>query len=316
MKILPLLSRGLWASALGGFLFGPASTIALTNIYFTRFEASEGYDTRYELVGQKGWVCDTDSFGGNGLTTNILATQAAYIGYDPLDPLDDLISVWQPLDFDPLARGMPLIEFSVLMTVIDSTTTNRDDFLWTVYNSEGSPLLSVDFYNEGLGVWYGLNTNDLEYTGVDFTNDVPYDLKIRMDFGRNRWSATLSGRLLVTNQPIAASWQKLDLADVDAVWWPLNPARPGDNFMVFDDYKVAADAPMPARLMGLGRDSTGQFLLRLFGPPGSRYAIDASTNFLEWTSLKTNVVTDGYFDFIDTGARTLPRRFYRGRHVP
>ena len=301
-----------------GLLLLALSAGASTNVFFTRFERAEGYNPSYELVGQNDWACDTPSYGGNGLITNFAGTQAAYVGGFPLDPLADIISVWKPLNFTPLQSGLPLVEFSALVGIIDSTTTNRDDFLWTAYNSEGAPLLSIDFYNEGLGVYYALGTNDLVYTGVDFTNYVdgaPSNLRINMDFAHNRWSATLSGILLVTNQPIAASREVLDLWDMDAVWWPLNPNRPGDNLMVFDNYKVTADALPPVQLTGLGRDSNGQFLLRLAGPSGSRYAIEGSTNLLQWTSLKTNIVTDGSFDFIDSGASNLSRRYYRAREV-
>ncbi len=301
---------------LSALLLAAASASGITNVYYTRFEASEGYNYRLpELVGQNGWVCDSASYYGNGLRTNFLGTQAAYVGLVPLDPPDDFISVYQPLNFNPVQSGLPIVEFSTLMAIIDSTTTNRDDFLWTVYNSEFSPLLTVDFYNGDLGVYYSLGTNELLYTGVDFTNGGSYDLRIRMDFAHNSWSATLSGALLVTDQPIAATYQALDLADIDAVWWPYNKNKPGDNFMVFDNYKVTADALLSAQLTGFGRDSSGQFLLRLSGPSGSRFAIEASTNFVQWTSLKTNVVTDGYFDYIDSVARTLSKRYYRAREV-
>jgi len=294
-----------------------ASANAVTNLYFTRFEASEGYNPNNELVGQNGWVTDTLSYGGNGLTTNFLGTQAAYVGLFPLNPFDDLISVWQPLNFKPIESGLPIVEFSTLMSIIDSIApdTNRDDFLWTVYNSQGSPLLTVDFFNGDANIYYSLGTNLLLATGVTFTNDVAYDFRIQMDFARNRWSATLSGTLLVTNQPIADPSQALDLADVDAVWWPLYRNYPGNNFMIFDNYKITADALPPVLLSALGHDTSGQFLLRLYGPSGNRYAIEASTDLLQWTSLKTNVVTDGYFDYIDPGARTNSSQYYRARAV-
>ncbi len=296
-------------------LLTAASAGAITN-YFTQFEASDGYNYRLELVGQNGWVCSPTNYGGNGLTTNFLGTQAAYVGLFPLEPPDtDVFCVYQPLNFKPLERGLPLVEFSTVMAIIDSTTTNWDDFLWTAYNSESTPLFTLDFNNYDWTIWYGLGTNDLVDTGVHFANDTPYDLRIRMDFAHNRWSATLGPVLLVTNVPIAGPKQALDLADVDAVWWPYYTNYPGDNFMVFDNYKVTADALPPVRLMSLGRDGTGQFLLRLTGPSGSRWAVEASTNLVQWTALKTNVVTDGFFDYIDSGARTLSKRYYRSREV-
>ena len=47
-----------------------------------------------------------------------------------------------------------------------------------------------------------------------------------------------------------------------------------------------------------------------------QYAVEASTNLKNWTSLKTNIVTGGYFDYLDTGAVGLKQRYYRARWVP
>ena len=45
------------------------------------------------------------------------------------------------------------------------------------------------------------------------------------------------------------------------------------------------------------------------------YALDATTDFLNWTPLKTNETTDGTFDYVDQRGATEPCRFYRGRLV-
>jgi hypothetical protein len=52
------------------------------------------------------------------------------------------------------------------------------------------------------------------------------------------------------------------------------------------------------------------------GSSGVRFAIDATTNFAAWTPLRTNVVSDGFFDYLDTSATALSRRLYRARWVP
>jgi hypothetical protein len=62
--------------------------------------------------------------------------------------------------------------------------------------------------------------------------------------------------------------------------------------------------------------SGGQTSLRLNGQSGSRFAIEASTNLINWTALKTNLVSDGTFDYVDTTATALARRLYRARWVP
>lgn len=91
--------------------------------------------------------------------------------------------------------------------------------------------------------------------------------------------------------------------------------------MVFDNYTVTAEALPPAappapRLTLLGRTPDGQASLRLAGQNGSKFAIEASTNLLHWTALKTNVVLDGSFDHVDSGAPAFSRRLYRARWVP
>lgn len=319
-------SRGLAALArvitLVGAAFFAGQASAVTNLFSTRFEAAEGYNFNLELIGQQGWITDSSSYGGNGLLTNSAGAQSAYIGYYPLDPQDDYLALWQPLNYSPLQSSNPVVRFSVLMAIVDSTSASpkRDDFYWSVYNSNGENLFTLDFYNGDLGVYYALNsTNTLFYTGVDFTNDVdytPYALTVTMDFARNRWSATLDNRTLVTNAAISAVTNVLlDLGDIDALWVLDTPSAPGDNYMVFDDYQVSASISpnMPPRLISLGRNSSQQFGLRLEGAFGARYAIEATTNLLQWAALRTNTATNGVFEFRDPGSTNLPRRFYRAR---
>jgi hypothetical protein len=312
MKVL----RALFAAIV---LLLPARANALTNLYSTHFERTEGYDTAHELVNQQGWVCDTLSVGGNGLFTNSPGNQAAYVGLFPLDPPVDSISVWHPINYLPAREQMHLVKLSVSMSIIDSQTTNRNDFQWSVYNLNSNRLFTIDFYNPDLGIYYRLDgTNDFQFTGLTFTNDVVYTLGITMDFALERWAATLDGTLLVTNQPMTTTGAQLGLGDIDAVWAISNINDPGDDFMVFDDYRITAE-PSPAataRLSTRGWSTGGAFLLHLTGPSGLRYAIDAASNWQLWTALKTNTVTDGSFDYIDPTASTFSSRFYRARLVP
>ena len=47
-----------------------------------------------------------------------------------------------------------------------------------------------------------------------------------------------------------------------------------------------------------------------------QYAIDASTDFVDWFALKTNSAgRDGTFDFLDASATNYTRSFYRARLV-
>ncbi|HWX22062.1 MAG TPA: hypothetical protein VN578_19345 [Candidatus Binatia bacterium] len=304
--------------ALAGLLALPGRSGAATILYSTGFEAAEGYDPTFELIGQAGWVGDTSSTnGGNGLLTNYLGSQAAYVGSSPLEPATDYLGVFHPLNYSPLASGTPVVKFSVTMTVVDSTNGKRDDFYWSVYNIQGHRLFTVDFFNGDLGIYYVLDdTNGLVYTGTTFTNDGVYTLAVTMNFGGTNWSATLNGAPVVTAQPLTTTRAALTLGDIDAAWFIADTNAPGDNFMVFDNYLVTVEPVEAARLVALGRPANGQFPLQLTGPSGARYAIDASVDLRQWSAQKTNTITDGSFDYVDTSAASFSKRFYRARLVP
>ena len=293
---------------------------AVTNVFSTQFESAEGYDPALDLVGQLGW--DGSGTGGNGLASGFITNrqQHAYIGYAaPLSTNEDSLVVWKPIDFNPLAANRPIVTFSTLMQISDSVNSRYDNFRWSVYNTQAHRLFSIDFDNYFLDVNYLLDgTNQVVVPGFSLTNDFTYALVVTMNFASNRWSASLNGTLLTTNQPITTTGARLDLGDVDAVWIIHDPTAPGDNLMVFDDYRITAESiPVPpAQMHLLGRTSQGWALLQVSGQNGSRWSVDATTNLVTWTALKTNTISETFFDFVDTTAAGLPRRFYRARLVP
>ena len=299
------------------FAGAPAGAVT-TNIFSTRFEASEGYSETSDLAGQNGWL--KSGSGGNGVLPGFFPGegQQAYIGFAPPNTNENQLFLWKPMNYSPLAANTPVVQFSVAMSIVDSTTTNRDDFYWSVFNTQGDQLFTLDFFNEDLSVSYSLGTNDFVWTGRNFTNDVIYELAFTMDFASNVWSATLDGAPLVTNKAITTIGAKLDLGDVDAAWILTDSARPGDNFMLFDNYSITAHVipPSAPRLSLIERTPAGHVFLRLEGASGLRFAIDATTNFSNWTPLKTNLLSDGYSDFLDTSATALSTRLYRARWVP
>ena len=313
----------------------PGSKVsAATNLYATQFEVAEGYDDDFTLDGQKGWLAD--GTGGNGLFTGGISGlgQNAYVGsFPPLNTNESQLLLWQPINFAPLTAKLPLVKFTVQMQIVDSTFENDqyDNFRWSIYNTAGHRLFSIDFDN------YDYNTNGSKYVsykledpapladpGVRFTNDATYTLTVTMNFLSNRWSATLNSALIATNQPIAVTNTLLNIGDIDAVWLIYNPPTPGDNYMVFDNYTITADAialpPPPApptsRVQFLSRTLEGWSLLRVFSTNDSRWALDSTTNFSQWTALQTNTVSSGSFDVVDTTSAGAMRRFYRARLVP
>jgi hypothetical protein len=253
--------------------------------------------------------------------TNFIAGQGqqAYIGYSAPAAGDDQLVAWQPLNYSPLAANQPIVKFSVLMSIVDSTNDDFDNFRWSVYNGAVDRLFSLDFDNYYTNVSYLLDgTNGLVTTGVSFAPGSNYTLLVTMNFAANRWSATLNNALLATNQLITTTGAALNLGDIDAVWLVYDTNAPGDNFMLFDNYRVTAEAPpmTSAQMECLGHNGKGWALLRVFGPDDSRWAVEGTTNLLNWSALKTNVVSGGYFDMFDMTAVGLTQRLYRARLVP
>jgi hypothetical protein len=306
-------------------MVGASTHAGVQVLYSTGFEHAEGFDAEHELPGQDGWVgspYDTNltAVNSSGIISNAVAppSQEAYVGYFTPNPPRPSVNVWRPINHLPTEK--PLVNFEVLMTVVDSTQAqpNRDNFRWSVYNIEGDRLFSVDFDNYFLDVSYQLDgpvTNVV--TDQLFTNDVPFWFSLSMNFESNQWSAAIDGHPFLAGLPITTTSAPLNLGDVDAVWAIYDTNAPGDNYMVFDNYRITA-APIAVASARLEQLAHGDnlFLLRLHGPDDCRYALDVTTNLTTWLPLKTNVITGGYFDYIDTDLSGSPMRLYRGRLVP
>lgn len=312
-------------AALGLLLWCPASSGQASDqaqssvIYSTGFEFEEGYDPQFTLVGQDGWI--GFGSGGNGLLTNFFQGfgQQAYIGFNPPVERDDLLNVWRPVDIARIS-GRPIVKFSVMMRIIDSSNNQFDDFRWSVYNTNGHRFFSLDFDNAALRISYGLDDNaGFVPTNLGFDNQGFYDLEITMNFARNLWSASLNDTVLVNSKPITTKDAALNLGDIDAVWSIRKAGAPGNNYMVFDNYRITAESEvsMRPRLEALAPAANGQLGVRVHGEPNLNYVIEASADLIKWVPLQ--VVTapaGGIFDYRDKDSDRNGLRFYRAWHRP
>jgi hypothetical protein len=226
--------------------FPPSVPSVTTNIFSTQFEATEGYLTGTDLAGQNGWL--SGGSGGNGVVTNYFEGQGqqAFIGFFPPDPGADRLTVWRPINLSPIPTNMSVVQFSMLMSIVDSSNSNYDDFYWGVYNAQGDRLFTLYFQNYDRRIYYHLDgTNNWAWTGQTFANDDTNTLVITMNFIQNSWSATFDGVLLAGSKPITTTGAPLNLGDVDAGWWVYDSAHPGDNYMVFDNYQITAEVLSP-----------------------------------------------------------------------
>jgi hypothetical protein len=313
------------AVCLAWFLTSAISLAVTTNVlYSTAFEASEGFDGTYTLIGQAGWI--GEGTGGNGLVTNFFPgwNQQAFIGYFPPEGNENSLSVYRPVPYSPTPGRSERVRFEVDMCVIDSTNGEYDDFRWSLYNNEGvnaQRLFTLNFDNSSYLISYSLDdTNGFLTTDKYFTNTLIYHLAIEMDFRTNDWSAFLDNERIVSHQPITTQGAALSMGDLDAVWVLGVAARPGDNYLLFDNYRISVESNTTvepeAALEGVAVLPGGQFLLRLSGPPGRTYVLEYSLDLHQWSAIKTGTVgSDGWLDFLDTDASQNSRRFYRARQL-
>jgi len=306
-----------------------ASVIVL---YETGFESYEGFSAEDDLAGQGGWVGYANDlegkeapFGGNGVLADPrpgFTGQYAYIGYVSSNPTADF-NLWRPVDLIPAIPPLPLIRFRVSFEIADSTVDAPfyDDFRWSIYNTEDHRLLSLDFDNDLREVNFILDESnpDIRPTGFTFDNGVPYDLEIDLNLQRNLWTARINGLVVVPSQPITTVGARLTFGDADAAWIIRDPRTPGDNYMVFDDYRITVEplTDIPPTLEPIGFLTNGTFLIRILGEPGVLYRLEATTDFKNWTTVDSGQAQSpgGFIDLKDADANQFSRRSYRASSI-
>ncbi len=216
-------------------------------IYQASFETSEGYLGQRALQGQKSWVGSAQT--GNGVVPRLFATgQQAYIGYGSALSAGRNIEVWRPLAYDPSGAGV--VKFSVLMQVTTSSTGNFDRFSWRIRNRTGAPLFAITFNNATMEAGYSLDDGaGFRSSAVSFINYTAYHLEITMDFQHNLWSAYLGSIPLAIGKPITTSGAALNLDRISALWETQPSLGSGDNFMIFDDYRVVAQPAQQPQIL-------------------------------------------------------------------
>lgn len=287
-------------------------------LFYTGFEATEGYDASKNLRGQRGWL--GEGSGGNGLVRDFFEGlgQQAFVGYAPPAPKDEVLSVWRPFNVPAPTPDRPVWKFSVWMQIVDSTNGEYDDFRWSAYNTEGHRLFSLDFDNAALEINYLLDDGQgFRSTGFTFSTEVIYRLEIWLNFARNNWQAVMNGQVVVDAQPITTRGARLDLSDIGAVWALRTKGRPGDNYLLFDEYQLTIEPTdhIPATLELVGLNARGEFELYLHAERNRTFALDVSADLKDWTPLATNRLAEGYWFFTDTTAPGYPMSFYRAREV-
>jgi hypothetical protein len=118
------------------------------NLYSTGFEDPPfvaGSDT---WAGTQGWLSTDTTSGVQGILGP--GDQAAFLGFNV--PAADGTFVWRTFNYDAVGQGNPLVQFSMLLAVIDSTNGEYDYFDILINNSNGDFLGGLSLDNGDLSI--------------------------------------------------------------------------------------------------------------------------------------------------------------------
>ncbi|HJN88786.1 MAG TPA: hypothetical protein QGG93_00540 [Verrucomicrobiota bacterium] len=292
-------------------------------LYSSGFEPEQDYNIEFTLIGQDGWLGEgtegIEPTGGNGLVEDYFEGlgQQGYIGFfAPTETSEDFVNLWRPVE--EIKPEESKITFSVLMMIIDSTNDQRDDFRWSVYNSDVQRLVTLDFDNETRNINYSLDDDLFLPTGYSFENEALYELKFVMDFANNSWTVTVGNEALVNEKQLTTTGASLTFGDLGPLWVIRKPETPGDNYMVFDEYKITVEigekpTSTPPAIAWNGWTDGGQAVLLLEGDATTEYTVEVSSDLENWNVLRTAKPGESGKKIEDADTRTHINRFYRAR---
>ena len=304
---------------------GAETKIELYHTDFSNFPLGDG-----KLVGQDAWMSTHPNELVHGTVDDFFTQgdRSGTLGFFIPETEDKIISVYRPLNYDPIASNTPIIEFSANIAIVDSFETDfYDSFYLTVFNSNTKLLAGIVFDNtlDNFGIWRADGDGFFD-TGVSFEHGKLYNLQIRIDFAKNTWTATLNNTPLFTATPFSNSGAKLDLGDFSAEWEISDINNPGNNWILFDDWTVGAittgDTVKSQFVVSqIQRLPNGDISLLWNAEPATRYQIETSPDFSNWdTSLANSLVTTGANEregsFVDHSATSTVLRYYRVRELP
>ena len=306
-----------------------AGQVRAATLYETDFESfTPGTDN---LVGTDGWLATNMGEGVHGIDDEIVPGlgNTAFLGFSPpmiQEEAPPTVTVFRPLNYDPIDQDRPIIQFEALIAIADSRddpetpfdeSLRKDRFFISVYNMEGRLLAAIVYDNRinTFGLWRNDGTASSD-ADLEFIIDEPQFLFFRIDFESNTWSAFLDGIPVFTDAVFNGSGQKRDLGTIAAEWTLSNRSAPGDNWMLLDDWIVEAipRATEPFQISKI--EVTSEDLVELTYPAdeGFTYRIEFSTDLENWGELPNSPITAEISDPAATHTdpdRADGQRYYR-----
>ncbi|MCE2863784.1 MAG: S8 family serine peptidase, partial [Opitutaceae bacterium] len=230
---------------------GPSGAQGPVALHLKLDTARELYATHFnlfpagvdKLVGFDGWTGTVDP-GSSGVGEGASGARFAWIGRTAAATRERVV-LQRSIQYDPVGAGTPVIVFSADIALTPSTNGRKDAFEFAVRNSAGDALGAVRLDLADLSVSRDDRVALPAKASVALATGESRRLTAVIDFGRNRWSATLGADQLWSEQLLTGrTGVALDLGDIAVAWRIATPGSPGDNVLVFDNYRVAVAEPL------------------------------------------------------------------------
>jgi hypothetical protein len=270
-------------------LFLARPSCAAIELYYTDFEnfPMTGAD---KWAGVDGWIGNNTGDGVHGIDQDIVQGlgKTGYIGVEA--PTTFFTRVHRVIGHDPVATGLPIVQYSAVVGIQDSvTSTYRDHFYLSIYNSAGNLLGALKFDNTDatFGIWRNNGTTTEVDTGAAFINGVLHDLLITIDLENNRWSALLDNAPVFVNADFNQTTAPLNLGLIAAEWLAgqittATNFRTGDNWMLLDFISLSAFGAPAFTISGMTFTLGGEIDFHWTGQPGFIYQVEYSLDMKSW----------------------------------
>ncbi len=170
--------------------------------------------------------------------------RAAYLGYGApsfTSATSSTVFVYRPLNFDPVAENAPVVQFRTDFSIIGSTNGLNDVFSIYLFNRAGSILagMLIDPATRRLTTYDG---GAIGSSSLPISFNTRYTVVATFNFTTHTWNLRINSTDLVTNATFGVG-KTADVGDFDFTWSVLDSQRrQGDNFMIFDNLSITADA--------------------------------------------------------------------------
>ncbi len=284
----------------GLFLAGLAQPLGAEDIiYQTDFsDFNAGQD---QLAGREGWEGSHVGQGLHGIDEDIYVGQdhSAYLGGTPTDNQTDLVRVYHSFhEAVPQQAEIKRLQFQVLFGIVESLIGGYDTFSFVFYSETNEFLAALHFDTTEFD--YGIWTDDGEeatYTGEVFLTDYLHLLTVEIDPQNNQWQADLDG--IPIFETIAFTSQSANspapVGKIAAEWRISDPSDPGDNWLLFDDWRVTGTLETPGPpvpdLTTIQKLADGSIELRWNAVPQGQYRVYTSEDGLDWTPIDPLILT-------------------------